>query len=188
MKSNSTNAKMGKVEKHYSKLTGQERIALVINAIERGDEAEAIRLRDSCPRETFSWWEASYRKHYAAMRELGRIFRDTIFLEGTLFLVHTTHTMRDPEGLPEVRLRAARIRCIREGFEQLCQSLRVTPHGVWKLTGGPADEALGMIFEVAEGLLKSESEEHLKLEAEAVAADKEYWMNFWRKLLSEIPA
>jgi hypothetical protein len=46
---------------HYACLTPAERFALTIEAMARGDENEADRLEDSCPRLTYSHADAKFQ-------------------------------------------------------------------------------------------------------------------------------
>jgi hypothetical protein len=43
----------GKLQKHYDKLTPRERLALILGAIERGDETERAALVDTAPHWTY---------------------------------------------------------------------------------------------------------------------------------------
>jgi hypothetical protein len=56
--------------KLYFLFTGEERFRLYIEALCRGDEAEARRLTDNCPRETCSMNHAAYADRCSASREI----------------------------------------------------------------------------------------------------------------------
>jgi hypothetical protein len=52
---------MDAMTRHYEMLRGPERFALMIEAMARGDETEADRLEDTCPRLTYRCEEAEFR-------------------------------------------------------------------------------------------------------------------------------
>src|SRR5919199_1772274 len=56
--------------KLYDRFTGEERFRLYIEALYRGDESEAERLIESCPRDTYSVRELAYTKRCAVSNSL----------------------------------------------------------------------------------------------------------------------
>ena len=62
--------KKGVSGKLYFYLTGEERFRLTIEALYRGDEAEAKRLGENCPREKYSTNQAAYADRFRASREI----------------------------------------------------------------------------------------------------------------------
>jgi hypothetical protein len=57
-------------EKLYFFLTGEERFRLCIEALYRGDESEASRLNEECPRERYSMNQGAYTDRLRASREI----------------------------------------------------------------------------------------------------------------------
>ena len=62
-------------ENLYSFLTGEERFRLYIEALCRGDEAEAKHLVGSCPSETYEMKQAAYTDRCDATREIVEMLR-----------------------------------------------------------------------------------------------------------------
>jgi len=62
--------KKGVPGKLYFYLTGEERFRLTIEALYRGDKAEAKRLDENCPLEKYSTNQAAYTDRFRASREI----------------------------------------------------------------------------------------------------------------------
>ena len=55
---------------HYERLTANERLSQSIEALARGDYAEATRLRDTCPEKTYRMPDAEYSIAVSVLHDL----------------------------------------------------------------------------------------------------------------------
>jgi hypothetical protein len=58
------------LEKLYDRLTPEERFRLDVLATARGDEEESLRLREGCPRRSYTMRDARFSRRWAAARDL----------------------------------------------------------------------------------------------------------------------
>lgn len=68
---------------HYERLTANERLSLLMEALARGDYAEATRVRDTCPEKTYRMPDAEYSIAVGVLHDLALLV--TVFaLENAL--------------------------------------------------------------------------------------------------------